>query len=190
MSYTIQDFGPSDLMTSQREGFRRVRVDVGQTGFWEGREFRSFIELSIPQNQSRWVKVSAPVSFILFNQTLQIDSGAVRFSAFAGATGSGDYNAAMPVIGKNRMPTRRAYDTVSGFYEPKLTVATGGAATGGTLVEVFRLVAANSTAQQTTVGGSMSDERGLPPGEYYLQIENLSNSTVTGVYSIFWEERP
>jgi hypothetical protein len=36
----------------------------------------------------------------------------------------------------------------------------------------------------------MSDERGLPPGEYYLQIENLSNATVTGVYSIFWEERP
>jgi hypothetical protein len=189
MSYTIQDFGPDDLLTSKREGFRRVRVDVGQTGFWEGREFRSFIELSIAQGASQWIKVYAPVPFILFNQNLQIDSGSVRFSAFAGATGTGTYNTAMPVIGKNRMPTRRAYDTISGFYEPKLTVSTGGAATGGTLVEVFRLVAANSTAQQTTVGGAMSDERGLPAGDYYLKIENISNSTTAGVYSIFWEER-
>lgn len=37
MTYTVQDFGPSDLLTSNRYKYRRVRVDVGQTGFFEGR---------------------------------------------------------------------------------------------------------------------------------------------------------
>ena len=37
MTYTVPDFGPSDLITSAREGTRRVRVDVAQTGFFEAR---------------------------------------------------------------------------------------------------------------------------------------------------------
>ena len=44
MVFTIPDFGPSDLLTSGREGTRRVRVDVAQTGFFEARERRSFKE--------------------------------------------------------------------------------------------------------------------------------------------------
>jgi hypothetical protein len=190
MAYTITDFGPDDLLTSQKETFRRLRVDVAQTGFFEGREFRSFIEFSIAQGQSQWIRVTAPIPFILFEQSLTLDAGSIRFSAFAGATGAGDYETPLPVIGKNRMPSRRAYDTVSGYYEPQITIATGGAATGGTLVEVFRVIAANSSAQQTTVGGVQATERGLPAGVYYLKLENISNSTATGVYSLFFEEGP
>lgn len=190
MAYTITDFGPDDILTSKKETFRRVRVDVAQTGFFEGREFRSFREFSIASGQSLWIKVSAPVAFILFEQSLTVDSGSIRFSAFSGATGTGDYTVQLPVIGKNRMPSRRQYDTVSGYYEPQITLSTGGAATGGNLVEVFRVVAANSTAQQATVGGIVATERGLPAGDYYLKLENISNSTATGVYSLFWEERP
>ena len=37
MTWTIPDFGPNDLLTSEKESFRRVRVDVAQTGFFEGR---------------------------------------------------------------------------------------------------------------------------------------------------------
>ena len=48
MTWTVPDFGPSDLLTSEREKYRRVRVDVGQTGFFDGREFRTFKEISIP----------------------------------------------------------------------------------------------------------------------------------------------
>lgn len=190
MAYTITDFGPDDILTSKKETFRRIRVDVAQTGFFEGREFRSFAELSIPSGQSQWIRVTAPVEFILFEQVLSIDAGGVRFSAYAGATGTGDYSTSLPVIGKNRMVTRRDYNTVSGHYEPQITVATGGSATGGTLVEVARLVAAGATAQQATVGSIMATERGLPVGVYYLKLENISNTTATGVYSIFWEERP
>lgn len=190
MAYTITDFGPDDLLTSNKETFRRVRVDVAQTGFFEGREFRSFLEFSIASGQSLWIKVSAPVAFILFEQSLTVDAGGIRFSAFAGATGSGTYSTPLPVIGKNRLPNRRIYETVSGYYEPQITLETGGAATGGQLVETFRVVASGATAQQSTVGGIVATERGLPAGDYYLKLENISNSTATGVYSLFWEERP
>lgn len=185
MTYTITDFGPSDLLTAEREGFRRVRVDVAQTGFFEGREFRSFYEFNIPQGQSATVRFSSPVDFILFQQSLSVDAGGIRMTARAGATPGGTFNNALPVVGKNRMASRP-----QPYYEPQSTVTTGGTTTGGTVVEVVRLVAAGATAQEATVGGQFADERGLPAGDYYITLENISNGAATGVYSLFWEERP
>lgn len=185
MSWTIPDFGPADLLTSEAERFRRVRVDVAQTGFFEGREFRTFREFSIPSGQSLFIKFSSPVDFILFEQSLTVDAGSVRFTALAGATDATPFDTALPVIGKNRMSVRP-----EPYYLPTVTVATGGTITGGTIVEVFRVIAANSNAQHQTVGGAAQTERGLPAGSYHLRIENIGNSTATGVYSLFWEERP
>ena len=184
-TYTIPDFGPADLLTSDRERYRRIRVDVGQTGFFEGREFRTFREFSIANGASLYIKFTSPVDFVLFEQSLTVDAGAVRFTALTGATEATPFNTALPVVGKNRMAARP-----EPFYDPQAAVSTGGTVPGGTIVEVFRVVAANSTAQQSTVGGAAQSERGLPAGTYYLRIENIGNSTATGVYSLFWEERP
>lgn len=178
------------LVTSGAESFRRVRVDPAQTGFFEGSEFRTFYEFNIPSGQSVIIKFSSAVDFILFNQSLEVDAGAIRLSAITGATESTAFATPLPVIGKNRMQTRRKYQTGSGFYETQAALNAGGTITGGTVVEVARVVAANATAQQQTVGGQQSDERGLPAGTYYLKLENLSNNAATGVYSLFWEERP
>lgn len=185
MTWTIPDFGPSDLMTSDRDKYRRVRVDVAQTGFFEGREFRTFREFSIPTGQSLIIKFSSQVDFILFEQSLTVDAGSVRFTALAGANDATPFNTALPVVGKNRMSARP-----EPYYAPTVTVETGGTITGGTVVEVFRVIAANATAQQQTVGGAAQTERGLPAGSYHLRIENIGNNTATGVYSLFWEERP
>lgn len=184
-TYTIQDFGPADLLTSEREGYRRVRVDSGQTGFFEGREFRTFREFSIPTGQSLFIKFVSPIDFILFEQSLTLDAGSVRFTALTGSTEATPFNTPLPVVGKNRMALRPLP-----YYVPVILVTTGGTVTGGTIVEVFRVVAANATAQQQTVGGAAQTERGLPAGTYYLRIENIGNATATGVYSLFWEERP
>jgi hypothetical protein len=83
------------------------------------------------------------------------------------------------------MATRKAP-----FYSSQVTIASGGTVTGGTVVELFRVTAANATAQQQTVLGAASTERGLPAGTYYLRLENIGNSAATGVYSLIWEERP
>lgn len=178
------DLSP-DLYTSDREGFRRLRVDTGQTGFFEGREFRTFYELNIATGTSAYIRFTSPIDFIIFEQSLTLDSGSVRFTALTGATPAGTWGTALPVIGKNRMMTRK-----SPYYTPQITLDTGGTASGGTVVELFRVVAANATAQQQTVLGAASTERGLPAGTYYLRLENIGNAAATGVYSLIWEERP
>ncbi len=185
MTYTIPDFGPADLLTSEREKFRRVRVDVAQTGFFEGREFRSFLEFDIPTGQSIVGRFSSPVNFILFQQALTVDSGAIKMTAEINGTPAGTYGTAMPVVGKNRMTTRP-----QPYYTAQATINTGGTYTGGTIVEVVRVVSANASAHESTVGGSVADERGLPPGDYYIRLANIGTGAAKGVYNIFWEERP
>lgn len=176
---------PADVYTSDTEGYRRLRVDTGQTGFFEGREFRTFYEFNIPSANSVYIRVTSPVDFILFEQSLTVDAGSVRFTALIDATPAGTFSNNLPVIGKNRMASRK-----QPFYNAQLTLTSGGTASGGTVVELFRVVAANATAQQQTVLGASSTERGLPAGTYYLRLENIGNAAATGVYTIIWEERP
>jgi len=178
------DLSP-DLYTSDTEGFRRLRVDSGQTGFFEGREFRTFYELDVATGTSVYIRFVSPIDFILSEQILTLDSGSIKFTALTGATPSGAYSVPLPVIGKNRMLSRK-----SPFYAPQITLSTGGAATGGVIVELFRVIAANATAQKQTVLGANSTERGLPAGTYYLRLENIGNNAATGVYTLIWEERP
>ncbi len=173
-----------EVLNGTKRGYRRLAVDVAQTGFFEGREFRSFIELNIAAGQTQVLKFIAPVDFILFEQSLVLDSGSIRFSASASGTPSGTFDTLLPIIGKNRMANR-----AQPYYEPQISIATGGQHTGGTELEVVRLVAAGSTAQESSVGGIQSTERGLPAGTFYLRFQNFGNGAATGVYSLFWEER-
>jgi hypothetical protein len=176
---------PHDLYTSDREHFRRLRVDPGQTGFFEGREFRTFKEFSIPTATPYIIKFVSPIDFILWQQHLFVDSESVKLSIIIGGTEGGTFSDVLPLIGKNRMSTRK-----TPFYEPVVSITGGGTLTGGTVVEVVRVLTAGAGGQRTTVGASQSDERGLPAGTYYVKLENYTSGTSTGTYSIVWEERP
>lgn len=173
-----------DLLTDGGYGeSRRIRVDNGQTGFFAGREFRSFYEFSIPTGTSIVIKFSSPVDFILFQQALTVDAGGVKYTAEVTGTEGGTFTA-LPVVGKNRMSVRPLP-----FYTAQATIGQGGTFSGDTVLDVARVVTAGATAQQITVGMT-SDERGLPAGDYYIRLAALGNGTATGVYSLFWEERP
>lgn len=150
------------LLTSEADKFGRLRVDPAQTGFFEGREFRTFYEFAIPSGQSVTLKFTSAVDFILFQQSLTVDAGGIRLTAITGATESTAFATALPVIGKNRMTSRRQYP--GGYYAAQATVSTGGSVTGGAIVESVRVVTSGATAQQSTVGGQTADERGLPAG--------------------------
>lgn len=183
---------PKDVWTSGEDGFRRLKVDPGQTGLLEGREFRTFYEFNIPAGQVQVLKVVSPVDFMLFEQSLSVDSGSIRFQAITGATDVATFNTSLPIIGKNRMAQRR-----TPYYTPVITASThaspvafGSGISGGIVVENSRVVASNATAQQQTVSGGSQSERGLPAGTYYLRLHNFGTGPATGVYSIFWEERP
>jgi len=183
---------PRDVWTSADEGFRRLRVDQGQTSLFEGREFRSFFEFNIPAGNVQIFKFVSPIDFVLFEQSLSVDAGSIRFQALIGATEVATFNTALPIIGKNRMAQRK-----QPYYNPVITITThaapvvfGSGVTGGTVVENTRIVAANATAQQQTVSGGAQSERGLGAGTYYLRLHNFGSGAATGVYSLFWEEKP
>lgn len=185
MVYTITDFGPNDLLTTDIEGFRRLKVDVGQTGLALGRQFRTFKELSINAGQSLVIAFSSPVNFVLSSQDLTVDAGAIKFTAEVEGTPSGSFSDILPVVGRNRWPTRP-----QPYYEAQASIASGGDYTGGTVVELVRVVSSGSSAQKATVGGQFASERLLPAGTFYLRLANIGNGTATGVYTISWEEVP
>jgi len=182
MTYTIPDFGPADLLTSQKIGTRRVRVDTGQTGFFERREFRISQELSIPVDTPLVIKFSSPVNFILWEQVIACDAHLIKFEAVVGGTPSGAFSTPITIWGKNRMDEQPAYIG-------QVTISTGGSVTGGQVAEVLRIKSGNSTAQQASVGSTVSSERGLPAGDYYLRL-TADGGTATGTISLVWEERP
>lgn len=178
---------PSDLLTSLFPGTRRLRVDVAETGLFENREFRISQELDIASDTTLVYRFRSPINFILQLQALDIDQGAVRFRAFRGEQGTpGGTFTDVPMLRVNGMTDAPAYTR-------QASVAKGGTFTpteGQEAVETLRVRSANATAQQATVTASPGDQRGLPPGDYYLMIENIGNGVATGVYTLRWEERP
>lgn len=173
---------PKDLYTSNLENYRRIRVDSGQTSFFQGKQFRSYYDFSLAAAEVRYFRFTSLTDFVLFDQTLSVSGGSVRLSVWTGSIASGTWTT-IPVIGKNRMSSIPQPTYVSG-----VTFETGGTFTGGTEVEAIRLVSATATAQQSTVGASAGDERGLPASTFYIKIE-ATNSTPVVLYSLFWEER-
>lgn len=176
---------PHDLYTSDKEGFRRLRIDSGQTGFFEGREFRTFREFSIGAGATLVLKVVVPINAILFEQGVEIDAGSIRIVNATGGTEGGTFSETLPVIGKNNMSTRP-----TPFYTPQIVWTAGGTHTGGFIFDTHRAVAANATAQQSTVGNIVGDERGVAANTYYIRYENIGSGTATGTLWFFYEERP
>lgn len=177
------------LITSDPDSLNsrpRLRVDIGQTSFFEGREFRTFFEFNIASGATAVLKYVSTVNFVLSRQELNLDDGKIRLSVVAsGGTEGGTFSTALPIIGRNRMSERPTPN-----YASQVAVSTGGTHTGGIEVEVIRLVTSNATAQQISVGSSVSDERGLPAGTYYVRLNNFGSGDATGTYNISWEERP
>jgi hypothetical protein len=183
---------PKDLLTDGGFGAsRRLRVDPGQTGFFAGRMFRSYIEQVIPAaGPSVQFRFTSPIDFILWTQRLDLTQGALRFEVFTGATSSGVWTP-LPVIGVNRMAERP-----TPLYAPQVVVETGGNFTGGTAVDLMLIRSGSnqgSNSSQNT--GGETSERGLPAGVYHGRFSTLTGGvTVTDaaqmVYSLQWEERP
>jgi hypothetical protein len=178
-----------NLLTGSSGDTARLRVDVSQTGFWEGREFRISVPLSIPSSTPTVLKFVAPIDFILQSQGLTCDEHGILFQAYRSTQGAegGSFSTAIPIYANN-------FQSTAPVYAHQATITTGGTFTpdgGQQSVETIRLKTSGSTAQAVTVGGSVRGERGLAAGAYYLKFSNLTGSgTAQGVYSLIFEERP
>lgn len=185
----VTDSVPVRLLTDGGGVSQRLRVDPGQTGFFAGRFFRSYVEAVIPvAGPPVSFRFTSPLDFILWVQELTLTQGALRLEIFTGATPAGTWTQ-LPVIGVNRMAQRP-----QPYYTAQCTVETGGSFTGGTSVDLVlvRTSSANNSAQNV---GDNTTERGLPAGVYFGRFSTLTggltvNDAAQMVYSIVWEERP
>lgn len=181
--------------STKLSGTARIKMDPGQTGFFEGRMFRSYVEAVIPvAGPALAFRFTSPVDFILWAQTLTITQGALRLQVFTGAVTPAGVWTALPVIGVNRMASRP-----TPAYEPVVTLQQGGTFTGGTEVDRMLVRAAGAAGNQgnsssSNTGGGTT-ERGLPAGTYYGLLTSLTGGAAVtaaaqALYSITWEERP
>lgn len=161
----------------------RLRVDVGQTGFFAGREFRSFKNLVLTNGQVYVIRLSFVVNTIVFSNLLDVTSGDVTLENVSGGTPGGSFSETLPVYPRNAMTERP-----SPVYAAQNALTAGGTLAGGLVTDVLQVKAADNSNFAATVGGEQGDERGAPPGTYYYRL--TANAASTAVWRFRWEERP
>lgn len=179
-----------DIVTSGKQGFRRLQVDQGQTGFFEGRNFRLIRKI----RNEFVLKFESPVDFILYEQVFGVTSGNYEFHAWR--TNNVEETAAFTddltqyVVNQNGSAEFRDYN--GGRYQSQVTLTTGGAIAVADVeqyTDYAEMKTSNSTAQRSSVSQSGNTQRYLPAGTYYLEFTFI-DTPVRGVYQIGWEERP
>lgn len=178
--FSITDL-PKDVWTSDKESFRRLRVDSAQTSFFEGREFRTFKEWSTATTATYVIKAVVPINIVLFDLVISIDSGDIRVQTLVGGTEGGSFSETLPVIPANTMSSRP-----TPFYTSQVVLTAGGTHTDGTLLDVLRVKTASNSNFSSSVGARPSDERGIGANTYYFRI---TLNDVIGTFKARWEER-
>lgn len=185
---------PFDLYTDGGDGpNRRLRVDVGQTGFFARRtwalnyEFGSANPISATPLVFRF---TIPVNFIINAHSLSIDQGGMTLRTYGAAQGTagGTFSTTHNPSSENSMTEKTAYAF-------QTSIASGGTFTptaGQAPLTPLRVRTANATAQQSSVGGEAVSEKGRAAGTYYAVLSRMTgvSGDCTGVYSIVIEERP
>lgn len=182
---------PAKLLTGTTNP--RLRVDVGQTGFFERRmwnlnyEFASANPIAATPLVFRFV---LPTNFIIHAHGLTIDQGGVTLRTYTAAQGTpgGTFSTTHVLSSENSMTEQAAYNF-------QAQVASGGTFTptaGQQPLTPLRVRTAGATAQQSSVGGEAVSEKGRAPGTYYAVLQRMTgvSGDCTGVYSIVIEERP
>lgn len=185
---------PFDLLTDGGDGpSRRLRVDVGQTGFFGRRmwsinyEFASTNPIAATPLVFRFI---IPVNFIIHAHSLSIDQGGVTLRTYAASQGTpgGTFSTVHTPIAENSM-------TEAASYAFQTQIASGGTFTptvGQIPLTPLRVRTANATAQQSSVGGEAVSEKGRAAGTYYAVLSRMAgvSGDCTGVYNLVIEERP
>lgn len=161
----------------------RLRVDVGQTGFFAGREFRTFREINLATSAVLVFKLVFPVNTIVWRLGIEITAGDVRVENVSSGTEGGTFSETLPVVPRNAMTERP-----TPLYTPVNTILTGGTYTGGTVSDVLMAKTAGNSNFADSIGTQEGDERAAPPGTYFVRMTAVE--AVTGVFKLRWEERP
>lgn len=179
----VEAYPPKVLMTDGNGAYARMRVDVGQTGFFAGREARTFYEFSIPTGQTRVIKVLSPTDTILQMFSAELDLAELRLELRVGGTEGGTFGTALPIFKTNTMSSASAY-------VPQVTMAVGGTHTGGTLVDLMTLISGANANKSVASSGKEELPQGFAAGTFYIKLINTDGNTANGIFKAQWEERP
>ena len=184
MSIFLKGTPMPSIATSRDGEFARIPVDIAQTSFFEGREFRTTRKITTP----KVYRFTAPVEFILSRQDFTVATGEYEFKAWRAAdvTASGSWTE-VPIFGKNISNSRQLYN--GAFYNRQCSIQTGGAITvlnPDNYSDFAWLKTSNASGQQVSISDQTAQGRYLAAGTYYLQFTGVG----TGSYSLEWEERP
>lgn len=169
-----------DLLTDGGDGpNRRLRVDVGQTGFFSGREFRTFHEFTT----DTVFKVVVPINTILWFLDINLLEGECRLESVVGGTEGGSFSNTLPIFGRNNMTERP-----EPFYTNQVVITSGGTHTGGTILDVLLNKTSDNSNFASSVGTATGDERGVAANTYYLRL--TVTGITRGILKVWWEERP
>lgn len=174
---------PNDLYSANNGQGRRLRVDNAQTGFFTGREFRSFFVFDIAQGGSAYIKWTTQVDWILRGFDVQLSLGNIKVELLSDGTTAGNFNTALPIRPTNAMSTAPANDSLT-------TLLTGGTVSGATREDIFYASSGTNIQKAVFSSGSETDPLGFPSGDVYIWIQNISTGAAQGVLHTRWEERP
>jgi len=176
-----------EVINGTKRGYKRLSVDVGQTGFFEGREARSFFEGTITGLTEIIIKAVVPVDIILQSISVFAFSGDLKVSTLlSDGTEGGVFSTLLPII-----PTNTMLEKFQPPYIPQVILSTGGTYNGGTQIDVFRLKTGTGTGpvKVIPVGANQDDIRGVITGTYYYRFKALSVDDVEFIFNGRWEER-
>lgn len=179
----IEAYPPKVLMTDGNGQYARLRVDVGQTGFFAGREFRVLEELSIASGATQVLKIVSPINSILYAFGVELTLSQLRVELVVGGTESGTFNGAIMPLKTNQM-------TTASNYASQVTFATGGSHTGGTVIDAFDIVSGSNENKATVQQVDESQPLGFSAGTYYIRMHNTDGATANGFLKLRYEERP
>lgn len=160
----------------------RIRVDVGEPSFFDGRQFRTFKELNLTLGSTYVIKAVVPKNVILYGLELALTSGEVKLSTVVAGTEGGSFSETLPIFPRNTMSERP-----TPFYTPTVVLTAGGTHTGGTVLDMIWLKTADNSNFANSVGGAPGDERGVGAGTYYFRLNAVI--AATGTFKARWEER-
>lgn len=176
---------PPDILTTGTTN-PRLRVDVGQTGFFEKREYRTFRRLSIPAGTELIIRAVVPINIILFGLEVGIYTGLLDLETKVSGTPGGTFSEVLPIFPRNTMT-----ELPPPAVPPQVVLTAGGTHTGGTVLDVLVIKAADNSNFASSITGEGGDERGVGANTYYFRLQAIAGQgNVEGVFKARWEERP
>lgn len=177
----------------------RIQVDVGQTGFFQGTEFRATRKLRIPVGQEIVFKNIVTVDLIIQRFQFSIANGNYEVHVWGAdnVTENITFSTTVPFFPKNGSSEFSLFDGAR--YASQMQIFTSGAVTAGSAITVtdpdlyvdyVEMKSSQATAQSASGISDPGTFRYAPAGTFYTQITNIGNDAVRGIINNEWEERP